>query len=129
MHKVYSCILSFLSNLGIIYENWLHKRRRHIWLSANADLHLDARRDLTDVGAVEIECHKTLTLHKKKVTLGDGVFFSTYSGLTSSAQGKRRLDQIVEWCGKDFEGCVMFDECHKAKNLVPRQGKFSFIVN
>ena len=41
----------------------------------------------------------------------------------SGAQRKRakkvsRLEQMVEWCGGDaFEGCIVFDECHKAKNL------------
>lgn len=29
-----------------------------------------------------------------------------------------RLKQLVEWCGQDFEGVIIFDECHKAKNLV-----------
>lgn len=27
-----------------------------------------------------------------------------------------RLDQLLEWCGDDFDGCIVFDECHKAKN-------------
>ena len=29
-----------------------------------------------------------------------------------------RINQLVKWCGKDFDGCLVFDECHKAKNLV-----------
>jgi hypothetical protein len=29
------------------------------------------------------------------------------------------LDQIVKWCGEDFDGCIIFDECHRAKNCVP----------
>ena len=37
-------------------------------------------------------------------------------------QGFTRLDQLVEWCGPDFDGLVVFDECHKAKNLVPDGG-------
>ncbi len=30
-----------------------------------------------------------------------------------------RLKQILHWCGDDFDGCIVFDECHKAKNLCP----------
>ena len=31
-----------------------------------------------------------------------------------------RLDQLVNWCGgQDFDGCLVFDECHKAKHFVP----------
>ena len=40
-----------------------------------------------------------------------------------------RLDQIVEWLGRDLDGgegawngCLLFDEAHRAKNLVPDSG-------
>jgi hypothetical protein len=55
--------------------------------------------------------------------------FSTYSTLVSqvtSSNGKKkgnggsRIDQIVDWCGgASFEGCLVFDECHRAKNFKP----------
>jgi hypothetical protein len=111
---------------GITYENWLQGRRRHIWVSVSADLHLDARRDLDDIGAVAVDCHRNVTLEGSKLCEGDGVVFSTYSGLISSsrpggrARPVRRLDLLVKWCGgPSFDGCIMLDECHKAKNLVP----------
>jgi hypothetical protein len=31
---------------GIILENWLHGRMKHVWFSVSSDLRLDARRDL-----------------------------------------------------------------------------------
>lgn len=53
-----------------------------------------------------------------------GVIFSTYSALISESTGnnnkyKSRLKQLLQWCGTDFDGCIVFDECHKAKNLCP----------
>jgi len=32
-----------------------------------------------------------------------------------------RLQQLVDWCGasSDFDGCLIFDECHRAKHFVP----------
>merc|ERR1712013_518384 len=52
-----------------------------------------------------------------------GVLFATYSALIGESQGggkyKSRLKQILHWCGDDFDGCIIFDECHKAKNLCP----------
>ena len=32
-----------------------------------------------------------------------------------------RLHQLVDWCGgsAEFDGCLVFDECHKAKHFVP----------
>jgi hypothetical protein len=52
-----------------------------------------------------------------------GVIFCTYSCLISgrlSAEGtsQSRLQQLVNWCGgDDYDGVLVFDECHKAKNL------------
>lgn len=53
-----------------------------------------------------------------------GVVFSTYSALigeSNSANGKykSRLKQLLQWCGEDFDGLIVFDECHRAKNLCP----------
>lgn len=54
----------------------------------------------------------------------EGVIFLTYTSLAaSSTGGATRLDQLVEWCGKDFDGLIVFDESHKAKNLVPEKGR------
>lgn len=115
---------------GIIYENWLRGRKRHIWLSVSADLREDARRDLKDIGAAGVACHKLLSLDGTAMQSLDGVMFCTYSGLISAARvGKRvrpvpRLDLLVQWCGgAAFDGCIMLDECHKAKNLVPPAGR------
>lgn len=52
-----------------------------------------------------------------------GVVFLSYSSLISGCDnGSTRIDQLMNWCGRDFEGLVIFDECHKAKNLVPESG-------
>ena len=36
---------------------------------------------------------------------------------TGKQKAQTRLDQLLAWCGKGFEGCILFDESHKAKNL------------
>lgn len=55
----------------------------------------------------------------------DGVIFCTYQTListSSSSETKRkynsRLKQLVDWCGSGFDGVIVFDECHKAKNFI-----------
>lgn len=113
---------------GFVYEKWVKGERRHLWLSASADLYLDARRDLDDIGAHEIRqvILSKLPYGRIKTTNTDdgwpeGLMFCTYSSLVSSSlkHKQSRLEQIVEWLGGDkFNGCVLFDECHKAKNLV-----------
>lgn len=63
---------------------------------------------------------------KANGNIREGVIFSTYVSLISKQSGdknKTRLKQLVQWCGPNFDGCIIFDECHKAKHLVPSNGK------
>ena len=120
---------------GLIYENYLQGRKKSIWLSVSADLKLDAERDLKDIGASQIKVHALNKLKYAKISstengkIKKGVIFSTYSSLISestSAKGacKSRIGQLVQWCGEDFDGVIIFDECHKAKNLIPEKVRF-----
>ena len=37
-----------------------------------------------------------------------------------------RLQQLIDWCGGEkFDGCLIFDECHKAKHFIPVSLKYS----
>jgi hypothetical protein len=45
------------------------------------------------------------------VGVKEGVLFLTYSSLiASSEKGRSRLNQLVQWCGPDFDGLLVFDE-------------------
>eukprot|EP00891_Asterochloris_glomerata_P001845 jgi/Astpho2/1845/e_gw1.00038.339.1_t len=104
---------------GIILDNYARGRRKHVWLSTSSDLHLDAERDLRGLGCMSISVINNLqTLDKVTTTPQEGVMFMTYSTLTIARQNKQsRRDQVVQWCGGfKFDGCLIFDECHKAKN-------------
>lgn len=113
---------------GLIWENWHHGRRKSLWISVGSDLKFDARRDLDDVGANCIEVHALnklpySKLDSKSVGVKEGVVFLTYSSLiASSEKGRSRLQQLAQWCASGFDGLIIFDECHKAKNLVPEAG-------
>ncbi|CAI7912606.1 unnamed protein product [Closterium sp. NIES-54] len=113
---------------GIIRENWHQGRRRALWISIGPDLRFDARRDLDDIGATDIPVHALNKLPYGKLDskankIKEGVLFLTYSTLIASAESRRsRLQQITQWCTPGFDGAIIFDECHKAKNLVPESG-------
>ncbi|KAK8767521.1 hypothetical protein V5799_005700 [Amblyomma americanum] len=114
---------------GIIYENYLLGRKRAIWVSVSNDLKYDSERDLRDIGAGKIEVHSLNKFKYAKISskvngsVKKGVIFSTYSSLIGESQSggkyKTRLKQLLHWCGDDFDGVIVFDECHKAKNLCP----------
>ncbi|XP_062093056.1 protein FORGETTER 1 [Humulus lupulus] len=113
---------------GLIWENWHHHRRKALWISVGSDLKFDAERDLADVGAKGIKVSPLnklpyTKLDSKTNNIMEGVIFLTYSSLiASSEKGRSRLQQLVQWCGPNFDGLIIFDECHKAKNLVPEAG-------
>ena len=50
---------------------------------------------------------------------------SQVSGLSGKKNSKRkqsRLEQLVMWCGgESFQGLLVFDECHRAKNYKVRR--------
>ncbi|GFR58766.1 protein strawberry notch homolog 1 [Elysia marginata] len=115
---------------GIIFENYVHRRKRALWLSVSNDLKVDAERDLRDIGAGHIDVfslnkfkYYSKLSSKENNGCKKGVIFATYSSLIgeSQAEGKynTRLKQLLKWLGHDFEGVIVFDECHKAKNLCP----------
>uniref|UniRef100_A0A915DG43 Strawberry notch n=1 Tax=Ditylenchus dipsaci TaxID=166011 RepID=A0A915DG43_9BILA len=115
----------------IIYENYVLGRKRAIWLSVSSDLKFDSERDLRDIGAGFIPVYSLNKLKYAKINgeengfIKKGVIFSTYSSLIGECRSTKdsafssRLKQLVQWCGKDFDGAIIFDECHRAKNLCP----------
>ncbi|CAN0020567.1 unnamed protein product [Pylaiella littoralis] len=114
---------------GIILDSWARGKRKHVWFSISNDLKLDAQTDLKDVGchvSVIDGCQGLDAASSKGLGMSKaskhGCLFSTYSTLAggrSNVGGKNsRLDQLVDWCGgEEFEGCLVFDEAHKAKNF------------
>jgi hypothetical protein len=103
-----------------MYENFLRGRKKAVWVSISGDLCVDSKRDFTDIGMAGVELHNFKdTPAKQKIKAKEGVLFSTYSLLAqkaSSGKAKSRLEKIIDWLGTDFEGPIVFDEAHKAKN-------------
>lgn len=62
---------------AIIYENWLHGRKRHVWLSVSPDLLKDAQRDLRDIGASGLPLHALAAQPYGRLEVPDGVLFAT----------------------------------------------------
>ncbi|XP_033054418.1 protein strawberry notch homolog 2 isoform X5 [Trachypithecus francoisi] len=105
---------------GVILENHLRGRKKALWFSVSNDLKYDAERDLRDIEATGIAVHALSKIKYGDTTTSEGVLFATYSALIGESQAggqhRTRLRQILDWCGEAFEGVIVFDECHKAKN-------------
>jgi hypothetical protein len=116
---------------GLAYEHMRTGGTRVIWLSVSADLRHDAARDLDDLGLPQLTLYParggagTLpTGNFDAVGIKDGVLFMTYALLISKSQKGTRLEQVVKWLERDGAGAplIVFDECHKAKNLIGADG-------
>ncbi|KAI5092738.1 strawberry notch-like 2a [Silurus meridionalis] len=105
---------------GIILENYLKGRKQALWFSVSNDLKYDAERDLRDIDALNIPVFALNKIKYGDTATSEGVLFATYSALIGESQAggqhRTRLKQILDWCKPGFDGVIVFDECHKAKN-------------
>ncbi|EFX68487.1 hypothetical protein DAPPUDRAFT_114517 [Daphnia pulex] len=110
---------------GIVFENHQKGRKKAIWVSASSALKYDAERDLRDIGADSIPVYalKEMQYGNISAEIKDGVLFSTYSSLIRESkfggECNTRFSQLIQWCGEDFDGVIVLDECHRAKNIFP----------
>ena len=116
---------------GIILDNWLKGRRRHVWISKSETLIEDAQRDWSALGQEKLLVTPLSRFRQgKPIKLDEGILFVTFATLrTDEREGKSsRVQQIVDWLceGEDhdgvvdeakiFDGVVIFDEGHAMAN-------------
>lgn len=90
-----------------------------VWLSVSQDLENDSKRDLHDVQSGM----KTMNLLDKEYE-ETGVMFSTYNTIVKY----KRYNDLCEWLGKEFEGLIVFDESHKAKQCLKNKSKTAQVI-
>lgn len=111
---------------GIILDNWLQGRRRALWISKSDKLLEDAQRDWSALGLERLLVTPLSRFSQgRQITLNEGILFTTYATLRSEARGAKlsRVDQIVEWLGRDFDGVIIFDESHAMQNAAGGKGE------
>jgi hypothetical protein len=105
---------------AILLDNWLQGRRRALWISENAMLIEDARRDWQAVGGLALDIlPQSQWKLQEPITVSEGILFTTYATLRSNKDGRSRLDQLLYWLGADFDGVIIFDEAHAMANAAP----------
>jgi predicted RNA methylase len=104
---------------GIILDNWLKGRRRALWISKSDKLIEDAQRDWSALGQERLLITPLARFRQgTPIRLDQGVLFTTYATLRSDAREEKvsRVQQIVDWLGRDFDGVIVFDESHAMQN-------------
>jgi predicted RNA methylase len=111
---------------AIILDNWLKGRRRALWISKSDKLIEDAERDWTAIGGYRSDLVPLSRFRQgAAIALGEGILFTTYATLRTPAKGERasRVQQIINWLGRDFDGVVVFDEAHAMANAAGDKGE------
>ena len=104
---------------GIILDNWLQGRRRAVWISKSDKLIEDAQRDWSALGQERLLITPLARFKQgTPIRLAEGILFTTYATLRSEARETKasRVQQIIDWLGRDFDGVIVFDESHAMAN-------------
>jgi hypothetical protein len=111
---------------AIILDNWLKGRRRALWISKSDKLIEDAERDWTAVGGYRSDIVPLSRFRQGAViALEEGILFTTYATLRTQARGEKpsRVQQIIDWLGREFDGVIVFDEAHAMANAAGDKGE------
>ena len=108
---------------AILLDNWLKGRRRAVWVSKSDKLIEDAERDWSAIGGT-LRSRAVVALPAGHADPPDeGILFTTYATLRTDAREERvsRVQQIVDWLGRDFDGVIVFDESARHAECRRRQ--------
>ena len=112
---------------GMILDNWRNGRKKAVWVSENGRLFPSAQRDADWVGLGKEHLFQQGAV-KGEIQNKEGILYTTYATLRSAEKGDEarpgltRLDQLVNWLGKDFDGVIAFDEAHNMGNATDSVG-------
>jgi predicted RNA methylase len=111
---------------AIILDNWLKGRKRAVWISKSDKLIEDAERDWTAIGGYRSDLVPLSRFRQgAAIALEEGILFTTYATLRTQAKGEKasRVQQIIDWLGRGFDGVVVFDEAHAMANAAGDKGE------
>lgn len=114
---------------GIILDDFHSpgSKKKEVWVSEKWKLMNDAKRDWSDMGHSPDEVIDfSKARDSKKGFPKEGIMFITYDTLKAvpRTKGKKsNLELLEEWLGKDFDGCIIFDEAHNMGGLLKKNSK------
>jgi hypothetical protein len=111
---------------AIILDNRLKGRKRALWISKSDKLIEDAERDWTAIGGYRSDIVPLGRFRQgAAIALDEGILFTTYATLRTQAKGdkKSRVQQVIDWLGRDFDGVIVFDEAHAMANAAGDKGE------
>jgi P-loop containing NTP hydrolase pore-1 len=111
---------------GILLDNWLKGRRRAVWISKSDKLIQDAQRDWAALGQERLLITPLSHFRPGSPTrLEQSILFTTYATLRSDGREEKlsRVQQIIDWLLRDFDGKIVFDESHAVQNAASEKSE------
>jgi predicted RNA methylase len=111
---------------AIILDNWLKGRKRAVWISKSDKLIEDAERDWTAIGGYRSDIVPLSRFRQgAAIAIEEGILFTTYATLRTPAKGDKasRVQQIIDWLGRDSDAVIVFDEAHAMANAAGDKGE------
>ena len=112
---------------AIILDNWLRGRRRRVWISKSDKLIEDAERDWTAIGGYRSDIVPLVALPpgcsdraRRRHPVYD---LRDLAHPGAAATSSSRIQQIIDWLGRDFDGVIVFDEAHAMANAAGDKGE------
>lgn len=110
---------------GMMLDNYNQGRKKAVWVTLNASLVNDAKRDVkalfgdSDLVTQFVGGNKADSI----LNTDEAIMVISYSALSKGFDNKdSNFEKIVKWLGKDFDGLIVFDEAHKMGNATSTKG-------
>lgn len=124
---------------ALILDNFRRGRKKAVWISEKKGLVNDAIRDWAWVGQDPKQITSIESIGAKEdININEGILFTTYStsimgtsvnnGEIQELDPASRLNQLVRWLGKDFDGVIVFDEAHNMSNALGEDASKTAVV-
>ena len=110
---------------GIILDNYNQGRKKSLWVTLNASLVNDAKRDAEALFGNSDLVTQFVGGKKAESVLNtdEAIMVVSYSALSKGFDSDNsNFKKIINWLGEDFDGVIVFDEAHKMGNATAVKG-------
>ena len=104
--------------LAMYLDNYRRGRKKMVYFAPNdSSLMKDARGDMEALG-MDPGLMFGMPDVKNEIDRDEGIAFISYTKISKPQHAPRRMEQLRNWLGEDFDGLIVFDEAHNMGNAI-----------
>ncbi len=104
---------------GVILDNYMQGRKKAVWVTLNASLFRDMKRDVKALFGNSDLVHefKGGKATEKSLNFSEGILAVSYDTMSKGWDSvNSNFEKLIKWLGEGFDGVIIFDEAHKMAN-------------